>query len=142
MNCNSKFSQAVQKVFAVAEQLAKDYGSSYIGSEHLVFAMLMCPESTACKIFYWSKVYQDKYKEYFVRSIDTRANIKGYTPRTKNMIDGAVELGGGVTRTEHLLTAIMSSNDCLAMRIFRAMGIDLPLLAYYLEIAVNLGVEN
>lgn len=142
MENNLKFSKTLQKVFSVAEQLAKDYGSSYIGSEHLVLAMLTCPESTACKLLILSKSNKEQFKEYFVRSIDKRANIKGYTPRTKNMIDNAVELGGAFTRTEHLLMVILNSDECLAMRVLRAMGSDINMLKFDTEFVVNLGAEQ
>lgn len=142
MDNNTNFSTTLQKVFSVAEKLAKDYGSSYIGSEHLVMAMLTCPECTACKLLIWSRATEGQFKEYFVRSIDKRANINGYTPRTKETIDKAVELGGTITRTEHLLMVILNSDECLAMRILRAMGADIKMLKFDTEFVVNLGAEQ
>ena len=46
----NKFTDNLQQVISVAEEAAKLYGSSYIGSEHIVFAMLNCPDCTAYKI--------------------------------------------------------------------------------------------
>ena len=85
------------------------------------------------------------YREYFARSIDKRSNINGYTPRTKHMIERALELSidingeDSLAGTEHMLLAVMSSSECLAMRIFRAIGVNIPKLASKLELAINNG---
>ena len=46
----NRFTDNLQQVISVAEEAAKVYGSSYIGSEHIVFAMLNCPDCTAYKV--------------------------------------------------------------------------------------------
>ena len=92
MEYTDRFSDNLQQVITVAEEAAKVYGSSYIGSEHIVFAMLNCPDCTAYKILASCEVSEPRYRDYFARSIDTHANINGYTPRTKHMIERALEL--------------------------------------------------
>ena len=145
MEYNNRFSDNLQSVISIAEEAAKIYGSSYIGSEHIVFAMLNCTECTAYKVLVSCEVSEPMYREYFARSIDKRANINGYTPRTKHMIERALELSidlngeDSLAGTEHMLLAIMSSNDCLAMRIFRAIGVNIPKLASKLELVINNG---
>lgn len=137
-----KFSKTLQKVFSVAEQLAKDYGSNYIGGEHIVLAMLNCPECTAYKLLVSSKAYEQQFRKCFAVSIDTRSNLKGYTPRLKNAIDDAVGFGKTVMRTEHLLLAIINSPDCIATRILVAIGADMNMLKFDTEFVVKLGVEK
>lgn len=141
----NRFSNNLQKVIKIAEESATIYQSSYIGSEHIVFAMLNCPECTACKVLVSCGVSEGDYRAYFARSIDRRSNISGYTPRTKRMFERAVELSidiGGedsLVGTEHMLLAIMSSADCLAMRIFSALGVSVASIAGKLELAINNG---
>ncbi len=142
MENNSKFSRTLQKVFSLAEQLAKDCGSSYIGCEHLVLAILNCPESTAYKILIGSKASEAQYRKYFTSTIDKETKLGGYTPRTQYMIDEAIGFGGAATRTKHLLMAIINSPDCIAMRILRAMWVDMNMLKYDTEFVVKLGVEE
>lgn len=143
MDYNNKFTDNLQQVISVAEEAAQVYGSSYIGSEHIVFAMLNCPDCTACKILTSCDVSESAYREYFARSIDKRSNIKGYTPRTKHMIERALELSvdingdSSLAGTEHMLLAVMSSNECLAMRILYALGVNMSTLAGKLELAIN-----
>lgn len=144
MNFN-KFTDNLQQVISVAEEAAKIYGSSYIGSEHIVFAMLNCPDCTAYKVLVSCDVSEPAYREYFQRSIDKRSNITGYTPRTKHMIERALELSidingeDSLAGTEHMLLAVMSSNDCLAMRILYALGINIAVLAGKLDLVINGG---
>ncbi len=145
MDIFNKFTDNLQQVISIAEEAAKIYGSSYIGSEHLVFAMLNCPDCTACKVLKSCDVSEPAYREFFARSIDKHSNISGYTPRTKHMIERALELSidingeDSLAGTEHMLLAVMSSNDCLAMRILYALGVNMSHLASKLELAMNGG---
>ena len=141
----NRFTDNIQNVISVAEEAAKVYGSTYIGSEHIVFAMLNCPDCTAYKVLNSCGVDEQMYREYFSRSIDKHANINGYTPRTKHMIERALELSidingeDSLAGTEHMLLAVMSSSECLAMRIFRAIGVNINNLTAKLELAINNG---
>ncbi len=144
----NKFTDNLQQVVSIAEESAKVYGSSYIGSEHIVFAMLNCPDCTAYKVLNACEVSESAYRDYFSRSIDKRSNITGYTPRTKHMFERAVELSidingeDSLAGTEHMLLAVMSSNDCLAMRILYALGVNISNLASKLELAINGGLSE
>ena len=148
MEFKDRFSDNLQNVISVAEEAAKVYGSSYIGSEHIVFAMLNCPDCTAYKVLTSCNVSEPLYRDYFQRSIDPRANINGFTPRTKHMIERAIELSieingeDSLAGSEHMLLAIMSASDCLAMRIFRAIGVNIPKLASKLELTINNGAAD
>lgn len=121
---NSNYSENFKQVLFLAEKLAKEYGSSYIGSEHLVFAMLNLPECVAYKVLCRQNVSAEEYKELFIRTIDSHCNLEGLTLRTKDIIQKTEEYEEPVTRTDHLLLAIINSDDCIAMRILRTMGVD------------------
>ena len=142
---NNKFTDNLQNVLLIAEEAARAFSSSYIGSEHLVFAMLNCHDCTAYRVLSACQVSESAYREIFARSIDKRSNISGYTPRTKHMIERALELSidingeDSLAGTEHMLLAVMSISDCLAMRIFRAIGVNIPKLVKTLELAINSG---
>ncbi len=144
----NRFTDNLQQVISVAEEAARLYHSSYIGSEHIVFAMLNCPDSTACKVLTDCNVSEPEFREYFVRSIDAQCNIQGYTPRTKHMIERALELSvdingeDSLAGTEHMLLAVMSSTECLAMRILRAIGVNMTNLASKLELAIMGGMSE
>ena len=140
-----KFTSNLVEVIEKAERAANLFGSSYIGSEHIVFAMLNIPQCTACKIMQSCNIDEAPYRAFFTHSIDPDSNIKGFTPRTKHMLMKAVELAveqGGddaLAGTEHMLYAVMSEPTCLAMRIFNAMGVNLTQLASRVEMALHEG---
>ena len=125
MDRKSNYSENLNKVLFLAEKLAEEYGSSYIGSEHLVFAMLNLPECTAYKILCRQNVSAEKYRDFFIRTIDRHCNVEGFTPMTKHIIQVVEEFGEFVSKTNHLLLAIICSEDCLAMCILRALGTDM-----------------
>lgn len=137
------FSDNLQQVFSIAEEAAKVYKTSYIGSEHIVLAMLNYPDCTACKILNSCNVSEAKYKAYFAQIVNPHYNVVGYTPRTKHMIERAIELSvdisgeDSLTGTEHMLLAIMSISDCYAMDIFRALGVNFSNLTAKIELAIT-----
>ncbi len=147
MNIN-KFTDNLQQVISVAQEAAEMYGSSYIGSEHIVLAMLNCPDCTAYRVLESCNVYEPIFREIFVNSIDRRSNINGFTPRTKHMIERALELSidlngeDSLAGTEHMLLSVMSCTDCLAMKSFRAMGVNTSSLASKTELAVSGGLAD
>ena len=143
-----KFTSNLLEVIDKAQSAAALYGSSYIGSEHIVFAMLNTPECTACKVMNMFGVQEPAYRAYFAQSIDRDSNIKGFTPRTKHMLIQAVEIAvrvGGddaLAGTEHMLYAVMSEPNCLAMAIFKALGINISRLAAKLEVVLQDGLSE
>ena len=143
-----KFTSNLLKVIEKAESAAELYGSSYIGSEHIVFAMLNTPDCTACKVMEMCGVEEPAFRAYFARSIDQNSNIKGFTPRTKHMLMQAVEIAvrmGGddaLAGTEHMLYAVMSEPSCLAVKIFEALGVNVTRLAAKLEVVLHEGLND
>lgn len=139
----NRFTDNLQQVISVANEAAKIYGSSYIGSEHIIFAILNCPDCTAYKVLTSCGVSEADYREYFARSIDKRSNVTGYTPRTKAMIQRALELSidingeASLAGTEHMLLAVITSTECLAMRILYALGVNMSSLASKIELAIR-----
>ena len=143
-----KFTSNLLEVVEKAESAAELYGSSYIGSEHIVFAMLNTPGCTACKVMEMCGVEEPAFRAYFARSIDQNSNIKGFTPRTKHMLMQAVEIAvrmGGddaLAGTEHMLYAVMSEPSCLAVKIFEALGVNVTRLAAKLEVVLHEGLND
>lgn len=138
-----RFTNNLLNVIKKAEELTEEYGCTYVGSEHIVMAMLLCKECTACKFLNSSGVHASSFYMHFENSLTPESNIVGFTPRTKRMFERALELAVDrneedvLAGTEHMLLSIMSFNDCVAMNIFSALGIDLSGLTSKLELAVD-----
>ena len=130
----ANFSDNLKQVVFNAETAAKKYGTTYVGSEHLVFGMLAAPESTAGKLLSEAGVQFKPYAEVFKRTLDHHAPITGFTPRTKKMFDLAEAFAkkasgfNALTGSEHLLLAVLSMSDCLAVSILRSLGVKIKTL--------------
>ena len=130
----SKYTEHLQQVLLLAQEAAKRYGTTYIGTEHLVFGMLVVSDGTAGKLLIEAGATLEKYVEAFRRSVQHEATIYGYTPRTKKVIDRALELSldsaskTPLVGTEHLMLSILTLDECLAVRLLVSIGTDLDLL--------------
>ena len=119
-NCSENFN----KVLACAEELAAACNCGYVASEHLVLAMFGIPECGAYRALSAQNLSVEKYKEYFMRTIDHHTMLRGYTPRTKMIIEKAIEMSESTAKTAHLLLAVLTMNESIAVRILRAMDAD------------------
>ena len=130
----SKYTEHLTQVLLIAEEVAKRYNTTYIGSEHLVLGMLCVPDSTAGKILVEAGATLDKYTEIFKRAVRPDTPVVGYTPRTKSLLERAAELAadyggyGTLVGTEHTLLAVVMRSDCLAAHILTRIGVSLDSL--------------
>ena len=126
----SKFSINVQRAIDHSIEAARKYGSSYVGSEHILLGILNVPECRAYELLMQAGVNKEEYRRSFVRSLDKNLKITGFTPRTKNMFDKAREYAvdrdgtGARVNSEYMLLAILSDNNSVAVRVLKMLGID------------------
>ncbi len=138
-----KYTNNLREVIKKSNIIATTFGTNYIGSEHIVYAMLNCPQSTACKILLSCGVSESLFRNFLIKSLDQNSSIHGFTPRTKRMFERAEEMAvsvGGdqnLVGTEHMLSAVLESGDCLAARILHACNINMAILSSKVEMAVN-----
>ena len=124
------FSQNVNQVIELASVLAKRYNCHYIGSEHILFGLLNVHEGRASSLLKEAGVDNERFLNYFKRSIDPTMKIPGnmFTPRTKGLFEKAVDISlgarSGFVGTEHLLLAVLSEKESCAVSILNLMGID------------------
>ncbi|MDE7330405.1 MAG: ATP-dependent Clp protease ATP-binding subunit, partial [Clostridia bacterium] len=142
MDFMNRFTDNLQQVISVAQEAAEVYGTSYIGTEHIVFAMLNCPDCTAYKLLTSCGAREENFRVYFARSVQKRSDITGFTPRTKHIIQRAVEIAydsasDNLVGTEHMLLALMSASDCYAVKILQAIGVNMANLAGKVELAIS-----
>ena len=127
----SHFSDHLREALDLANELERTCQTGYIGSEHLLLGLIAVEDSAAGRLLMEAGVDKNQYVAIFKRSIDRNLRVHGYTPRTKRLLELAVELSveGGqykvLTGTEHLLLAILMMEDCLAVKILRRMGVDI-----------------
>lgn len=136
-----KFNDELRGILTKAEELAAQFNTTYIASEHLVYAMLLV-DCKAGEILRACGCGQELYEKFFVMSLNFDVAIKGYTPRTKMILQHAEEDAilkngfGAWAGTEHVLYDAIGY-DTLACKILRAVGVNMQLLIDMLKDAIN-----
>ena len=100
----------------LATESAEQYNTYYIGTEHLILAMLIVQDCEAYKILRRAGVTLNEYREVFRRSLDHRQRKFDYTPNTKRVIQYAEEfafqddsVSVKQVGTEHMLLAVITT---------------------------------
>ena len=130
----SRFSDNLLKAIALSEAAAKEFNTSYIGSEHVLYGILRVPESAAGKLLKAAGVSAVKYRDIFRKQLNHATKTTGFTPRTKQMIQRAMEFANvddaynSLIGTEHMLLSILSMEDCVAVAILRMLGVRMDAL--------------
>nr|MBP3258993.1 ATP-dependent Clp protease ATP-binding subunit [Bacilli bacterium] len=128
------FNEEARKVLVVAKKEMKELKHPYIGSEHLMLAILKGNNSISKKLKSYDLTYEVFKKELSnivgIGSSDTNAFL--YTPLLKRVIENAIldskENNNSVVTIEHLFSALLEEGEGVAIRIMLGMGIDLEKL--------------
>ena len=127
----SKFTQMAQSTLASALSFAREFGHSYIGSEHLLLGLLSADDSSAARFLSAGGVDTDRLREVICRIAGTSPAVtllpSDMTPKTKKIIERssliAQKYGQHYIGTEHLLLSLLDERDCVAVRILESLGI-------------------
>ncbi len=107
-------------------------GHTYIGSEHLLYALACEEDSAASKVLEKYGVTPENVKSLIEEMAGTGSpsyvTATDMTPRTKKIIEGSayesMRYGQGYIGTEHLLLALLNESDCVAVRMLGELGAD------------------
>ena len=127
----NKFTQKAQSTLNRSLEIAKELGHTYIGSEHILLALVTESDSIASRILSARGAKADKLRKSVIEiaGIGSESNISGedMTPRAKKIIEmSAEESQKSSTKyigTEHLLMALLGERDSVAVRLLEAEGI-------------------
>ena len=128
-----EFTEQAQDVLAVMENTARTMKHDYIGTEHLLYAMLSCPATTAWKILAENGADDDVVKNYLKRSqAFGKSGVKRkpeYSDKLTTLLELAEKEAGRLhdkqVGTEHFLLAILKSEDSLAIKLLNSMSVNL-----------------
>jgi ATP-dependent Clp protease ATP-binding subunit ClpC len=128
-----KFTDKAKKVMSLAQDEARGLGQMYVGTEHLLLALIKEGEGVAAQALAKLDVSYD----------ETLATVKGltsseaepapgghipFTPRAKRVLEGAyretMTHGQTYIATEHLLLGIVAEGNGRAMDALRQMGVS------------------
>lgn len=128
-----KFTDKARKVMSLAQEEARTLGQMYVGTEHLLLALIREGEGIAAQALAQLDVTYDEALEA-VRQVTDRAYepVPGghipFTPRAKRVLEGAyretMSRGATYISTEHLLLGIVREGNGVAMETLSRLGIS------------------
>ncbi len=142
----NKFTEKAANALNLALESARDLGHSYVGTEHILIGLLKEGSGVAAKILEQHSIDADTVEELVAESIGrglapSHVTLQSLTPRGKHIIElayaEAQNLGHGYVGTEHLLMALLSEADSVAVAILVRLGCDSR--ALYAEIVRTVG---
>ena len=125
-------SPASERLLALAGEEARSLGHAYVGSEHLILAILDGPESGAARFLRWlgweSGVWRSLLLSVRGRG-DARAALpQGLSAGTRRILfcagRDACGLRAAAVEPEHILLAVAREERCTAMELLRSCGCD------------------
>ena len=127
-----KFTKSAQKVIEFANELAKNLGHKYVGTEHILYGLTKEKNGVASKVLENQGITEQKVlteiEEIVGKNITKLPDTLGFTPRTKSVIENAYKETEKITSnfigTEHLLIGIMKEGDSIAVRIMLNLKIN------------------
>lgn len=128
----NRFTQKAQNTLNRALTLARELGHTYVGSEHLLLAMLGETDSIAARALEKAGVRYDRIRHAAGDTMGTgeksSVTSSDMTPRLRKIIGNSsaesVRAGHAFIGTEHLLLALLAEPDCEALRLLEEQGIS------------------
>ena len=139
-----EYTEQAQEVLAVMEETAHQMKFSYIGTEHLLYGMLSCPWVTAWKILAENGADESFVLKYLEQNSGTK-KIKTlvYSDKLNTLLEQAEKeadrLRNEKIGTEHILPAILKSEDTLAIKLLNSMAVNLK--KTFVDTLVALGMD-
>ena len=142
-----QFTECANRALSLAEKKAKEYGTGYVGSEHLLLGLLLEPAGAAGMVLREAGVDLEKLLDLVDKLIVPEGDLKdagGYTPRTLLILENsekeAADLQVEKVGTEQILIAMIKDAECVATRLLHTLGVNLQKL--YMSILDSMGIEE
>ena len=128
-----RFTQKAELAVNEAMRSAVELGHSYIGSEHMLLGLLSVNESVAQKLLNSYEVDYTRIEEALIsiagRGEKNALTSASMTPRFKRVLEKSGSLALKYSQryigTEHVLLALLSESDCVAVKLLLGIGIRL-----------------
>lgn len=130
----SSFDEDAQKVLLMAKKEMVDLCHPYVGSEHLLLAILHNEQLSITKILNDYNLTYEKYKNEIIKVIGVGKSTNSwflYTPLLKRVIENAIydcKDDDDIVTVEKLFMSLLEEGDGVANRILMGMNIDIDYL--------------
>lgn len=128
-----KFTDKARKVLVLAQEEARALHQPYVGTEHVLLALLKEEDGLAAQALERLGVRYDAAVQAVrqVVTVDDSADVSGhlsFTPRVKRVLENslreAMQMGQSYISTEHLLLGIVRENEGTAIEVLARMGVS------------------
>lgn len=128
-----KFTDKARKVLVLAQEEARALHQPYVGTEHVLLALLKEKEGLAAQALdHLSVTYEATLTcvQQLIKG-DASADVSGhlsFTPRVKRVLENslreAMQMGKSYISTEHLLLGIVREGEGTAIDVLRKLGVE------------------
>ena len=128
-----KFTDKARKVLVLAQEEARALHQPYVGTEHVLLALLKEKEGLAAQALDHLGVTYEATLTCVQQLIkgDASADVSGhlsFTPRVKHVLENslreAMQMGKSYISTEHLLLGIVREGEGTAIDVLRKLGVE------------------
>jgi dihydroneopterin aldolase len=127
-----RFTERARKVVVLAQEEARHFNHSYIGTEHLLLGLLRLDEGVAAQALASLGVTIDEVREQVASIVGYGEEDPGpqvpFTPRSKKAFELALResmhLGHNYIGTEHVLLGLVRENEGVAARVLSNLGVE------------------
>jgi hypothetical protein len=143
-----RFTDRASRTLAIAEEESKRLGHGFIGTEHLLLALLGQPDALAGQVLADVGVDLEAARSRVIAIVGTGSDgdedSRPFTPRAKKVLElalrEAVHMGHNYIGTEHLLLGIAREDEGVGARVLREFGLGRSLDQLREQVKLRLGV--
>lgn len=146
-----RFTEKAQYCLSLSKEKAKELSCDYVGTEHILLAMLEDDSNVASNILQRRGVTQDQI-ESSIRELLSEENPAPYegdpkfTPRARKVLDKsfreAARNNSALVGTEHILLAILTEFDSYAVKCITELGVNINALINDVVMTIRTGVVS
>ncbi|MDO5707113.1 MAG: ATP-dependent Clp protease ATP-binding subunit [Andreesenia angusta] len=127
-----KFNKSARDIIAKSEEIAKELNQKYVGTEHLLMAILTKRDTIAAQSLLSQGIEYGEIKKIVenIESLDQEDVFTGFTPRVKGIFDASIRvsrsMGFEYVGAEQLLIVMLEEKDSIGVIILKEMlGINI-----------------
>jgi len=144
-----EYSKQAKKAITGASKLSKSLNHSYVGTEHLLIAIIEQENSLAAKVLNSNGVNKEGLLKLVEELISPGGEVvvqerDGYTPKMEQLLDHAADeaekCNSKTIGTEHLLLAMIRMQDCSGARLLNSLDVNPHKL--FSELVAGMGAEG
>ncbi len=143
------YTEKAKRVLELAGRISQTMHHNYIGTEHLLVALIREGTGVAAKVLLEAGMEEEKLVELIENLIAPSSDVllkepDGVSPRLSMVLERAESeaerFHSDTIGTEHLLLSLVKETDCAAVRLLNTMSINLQKI--YVETLVAIGEDG